>query len=441
MEYALIHGNLLDGKLDNDGRMPVKKDCALLVKDGKIEAILAAGEEIPADYERIDLTGKYILPGLINAHVHLAPSSKPKENAKPTDYGKLSALIRKHPWIVKIFARMQKKMVRELLYSGVTTIRTVGGLQDLDAKMRERIDRGELPGPRILACNTAVSVPGGHFAGLLATESRTPAEAARDVERIAETKPDWIKLMVTGGVLDATEEGEPGVLRMQPEIIKAACDKAHELGYRVAAHVESPEGVRLALENGVDTIEHGAEPDEEILRLFEERKAADICTLSPALPFMLSEKFGKFYGEIGKKNGTIVLNGIMNCAKACLERGIPVGLGTDTGCPYVMQYDMWRELAYFAKYCQVSPDFAIHTATCKNAEILGIAEETGTLDPGKSADFFVVEKNPLEDLRVLRDVYMVALRGKITKAPKLKKDPEVAAELDPFLEEEGAYHL
>lgn len=434
MKYALIRGKLLDGRLDADGRMPVREDCTILVKEGKIERILEAGEEAPADYERIDLAGRYILPGLINAHVHLAPSSRPKENGKPTDYGKLSALIRKHPWIVKIFARMQKKMVREQLYSGVTTIRTAGGLQDLDSKMRDRINRGELPGPRILASNTAVSVPGGHFAGLLATESRTPEEAARDVERIAETNPDWIKLMVTGGVLDATEEGEPGVLRMRPEIIKAACDKAHELGYRVAAHVESPEGVRLALENGVDTIEHGAEPDEEILRLFEERGAADICTLSPALPFMLSEKFGTFYGEIGKKNGTIVLNGIMNCAKACLARGIPVGLGTDTGCPYVMQYDMWRELAYFSKYCQVSPDFAIHTATCKNAEILGIAEETGTLEPGKSADFFVVEKNPLEDLRVLRDVDLVALKGKITNTPKLKRDPEVAAELDPFLD-------
>ena len=123
--------------------------------------------------------------------------------------------------------------------------------------------------------------------GSLAYEARSAQEAADYVRRIAAEKPDLIKLMITGGVLDAEVVGEPGVLRMQPELVHAACDTAHALGMRVAAHVESPEGVRVALENGVDSIEHGAKPDEDILRLFTEKNAFDICTISPALPFAL----------------------------------------------------------------------------------------------------------------------------------------------------------
>lgn len=430
MKYAFINCNLLDGRLDSKGNMPVYKNCTLLVHDERIEAIKTEGEEIPAGHEKVDLNGKYVLPGLINMHVHLAPASKPKKNSKPVNYDRLSELMRKYPWILKGFEILQKKLVREQLYGGVTTIRTVGGIKDLDGKIRDRINRGEIVGPRILTSNTAVSVPGGHFAGLLATESRTPEEVARDVEMIAKTNPDWIKLMVTGGVLDAKEEGEPGVLRMDSEIVKAACEKAHELGYQVAAHVESPEGVRVALANGVDTIEHGAEPDEEIIRLFKERGAAHVCTISPALPFLKSEIFEECYGKIGKRNGNIVLNGIIDCAKICLTNGIPVGLGTDSGCPYVTQYDMWRELVYFSKYCEVTPAFAIYTATCKNAEILGISDETGTLEKGKYADFIVVDSNPLENLCALRQVRLVSTKGKVIKDPKLKKDKMIEAELD-----------
>ena len=104
------------------------------------------------------------------------------------------------------------------------------------------------------------------------------------MEKIAAEQPDLIKLMITGGVMDAVVVGEPGVLRMQPPLVKAACDRAHALGMKVAAHVESPEGVRVALENGVDSIEHGAMPDADILRLLREHGAFQVATLSPAIP-------------------------------------------------------------------------------------------------------------------------------------------------------------
>ena len=220
---------------------------------------------------------------------------------------------------------------------------------------------------------------------------------------------------------------------MPPEYVKAACDEAHRHGLKVAAHVESPEGVRVALENGVDTIEHGAKPDEAILALFKERGACQIATLSPALPYALFDRAVSGVSEMEQYNGAVVFEGIVECARACLKAGIPVGLGTDTGCPYITHYDMWREVNYFHKYCGVSKAFALSTATKKNAELAGLGDRLGTLEPGKCADMIVTAKNPLEDLTALREVAMVIARGKPIRAPKVKKMPQVEAELDKFI--------
>ena len=124
---------------------------------------------------------------------------------------------------------------------------------------------------------------------------------------------------------------------------------------------------------------------------------------------------------------------MLQCARTCLDNGIPVGLGTDTACPYVTHYDMWRELMYFKKYLGVSNEFAIHTATLVNAQIAGIDDVTGSIEVGKSADFMVVNGNPLEDLETLRNPQMVVLRGNVIKKPKVKKFAYVEEELDKYL--------
>ena len=271
------------------------------------------------------------------------------------------------------------------------------------------------------------------MAGSLAYEARTPEEAAACVEKIAAEKPDLIKLMITGGVMDAEVVGEPGVLRMQPALVKAACDKAHALGMKVAAHVESPEGVRVALENGVDSIEHVARPDADILRLFKERGAFQVSTISPAVPYALFDRSISHATYEQQANGLVVFEGIVALAKACLAEGIPVGLGTDTGCPYITHYDMWRELCYFVKYCGVTPAFALHSATLLNAELAGIADVTGSVEAGKAADLIVCPADPLADLTALRRLSMVIRDGWRLENPTVKKMPEVERELDKFL--------
>ena len=371
------------------------------------------------------------MPGLINLHVHLPGSGYPKK--KPQDSAKAAKFVMKNALTRALGRRLCEHYAKTELLSGVTTIRTVGGLGNFDSTIRDRIDAGKIAGPRMLVSDTAVSVPGGHMVGSVAYAAESEEECRVLVQKIIEGRPDWIKLMITGGVLDAKVKGEPGVLKMPPEYVRVCCEEAHKAGYRVAAHVESPEGLRVALENGVDTIEHGAEPDEEIISLFKEKKACDICTLSPAIPLAKFDRALTGATELMQYNGNIVFEGIVACAKKALENGIPVGLGTDTACPFVTHYDMWRELEYFRKYVGVSRAFALYTATKRNAEIAGIGDETGSVEVGKSADFLITEKNPLEDFSALRTPRLVSVRGRIFKNPKVKKNKTCERELDKYM--------
>lgn len=425
MKYALINAMLLDGSENMKAHR-----AAVLVENGRIAAI-ADDESGFGEVKKIDLEGRYLMPGLINMHVHLPGSGMPnytkKQNAKSVNFLMSNIITR------SVVYSLCYKFARTALMSGVTTIRTVGGLRNIDSSIRDDINSGKRLGPRILAANEAVSVPGGHMAGVLAYEAETEDDCVRYVDLIAQDKPDLIKIMVTGGVLDAKVKGEPGELKMPPELIRACCDEAHRLGFKVAAHVESPVGMTAALENGVDFIEHGAEMSDEHLKLYKEHGAAQICTLSPAVPCAEFPMEIAHTTELSRYNGRVVRDGIINCAKRALENGIPVGLGTDTACPFVTHYDMWRELVYFTKYVGVSNTFALHTATLVNARIAGIDDETGSIEIGKSADLLVTDSDPTADLRALRTAYMVVMRGRVINKPKLKKFDYVEQELDKHL--------
>lgn len=416
--------------------MQVQEGQVILVGNERITEILPAEEAgkrnlKASGYEEIDLQGKYILPGLINMHVHLAGNGKPQK--KQRDNEALVKKIMSNGLTKAIAYHMVCGFAKDELYSGVTTIRTVGGLGDFDTRLRDDIAAGKKPGPRILAANEGISVPGGHMAGSVAIAAGSIEEALQHLEIAKAQKVDLVKLMITGGVLDAKEKGVPGELKMAPEMVKAVCDKAHAMGYKVAAHVESPKGVKVALQNGVDSIEHGAKVDEEMIALFKEHNAFLCTTLSPALPYALFDRSITNASEVEQFNGNVVFEGIIDCAKAAIANDIPVVLGNDVGCPWITQYDFWRELYYFHKYVGVSNTFALYTATCRGAEMAGIGDITGTLDPGKCADMIVVEKNPLEDIGALRNVDMVVSQGKVLRSPKVKKKQIVETELDKFL--------
>ena len=426
MKFAYRNAHLLDGTRDM-----LPRDGLAVLTDGETIAGIVPEEAVPEGFEPVDLGGKYLMPGLINLHVHLAGNGKPQKKQRDNEKlvrrlmgTGLSRAVAYH--VVADFARLE-------VMSGVTTIRTVGGLGDFDTRLRDEIAAGARPGPRILAANEGISVPGGHMAGSVAVAAEDIPQALRQVDRAREQGVDLIKLMITGGVMDAKAKGVPGELKMPPEMVKAVCDRAHSLGYPVAAHVESTEGVRVALENGVDSIEHGAKLDERLIRLFRHRGACLCTTLSPALPYALFDRSVTHATEAEQFNGNVVFEGIIACAKAALENDIPVVLGNDVGCPWITQYDFWRELCYFRKYVGVSNAFALHTATGRAAEVMGLGSVTGTIEVGKSADLIVTRGNPLADLRALRSVDMVVARGQRYDAPRVKYNARVMAELDKFL--------
>lgn len=419
------NANILDGTRD----MTLQENKVILVNGDKIAGIYD-NHGIPKNAKVIDLEGGYVLPGLINLHCHLPGSGKPMQIRQPSSG---TPGIGNSRFAQKLIHYILKKMcyanARTELLSGVTTIRTVGGIGTWDSQIRDAINSGKKTGPNILAADEAISVPGGHMAGLMAYPATTSVEEAVSyVDKIAETRPDLIKIMVTGGVLDADETGTPAPMKMSEEQIEAICNRAHSLGFYVAAHAESPEGVKAALQHGVDTVEHGAELNEELIHLFRINRAKLVCTISPALPMKLLDA-GLMPDERYKTNGTIVCDGIISAAKTALENNITVGLGNDVGCPYVTHYDFWRELIYFNKYVGASAADTLHTATQVNAQIAGIDKLTGTVETGKLADMIVVKENPLEHLETLRNVSMVIKSGKIVRG-KIKKIKEIDDLLD-----------
>ena len=392
MKRAYINGILLDGTQ----HMEPQAHKVLLCEDGVITAVADEGTDLDG-YEVIDLHGGYAMPGLINLHVHLAGNGKP--SAKPRDNAALVRKILSNGLTRAVAYRMVCSYAKLELLGGVTTIRTVGGI-----------------------------------AGSVAVAAHNNGEALTQLTKVSTQRVDLVKLMITGGVLDAAEKGTPGELKMPPEMVKAVCDQAHAMGYPVAAHTESPEGVKVALENGVDSIEHGAKMDEETVKLYKEHGAFLCTTISPALPYALFDTAVSGASEKDQYNGRIVFDGIVESAKTALANGIPVGLGNDVGCPYITQYDFWRELCYFHKYCGVSNQFALYTATLRNARLAGVGDVTGSLEVGKSEDLIVTRQNPLDDLRALQHLELVACRGRVVKKPAPKRNQTVDKLLDPYLE-------
>ena len=426
MKYAYINGKILSGDKD----MQVKQGLVIVTEGEKITDIVKEVPKSP-DMKVVDLDGRYIMPGLINMHVHLAGNGKPQK--KQRDNEKLVKTLMGTALSRAVAYKVVSDFARTELLSGVTTIRTVGGLGDFDTRLRDEIAAGKRVGPRILAANEGISVPGGHMAGSVAVAAHSMDEALKQLEHAENEKVDLVKLMITGGVLDAKEKGVPGELKMKPEMVKGVCDRAHAAGYKVAAHVESPEGVKVALANGVDSIEHGAKPDDEMIRLFKEKNAFLCTTISPAVPYALFDRSLTNATEVEQYNGNIVFDGIVECARAALANDIPVVLGNDVGCPWITQYDFWRELCYFHKYTGVSNAFALYTATKRSAELAGIGDITGSIEKGKCADMIVTKDNPLDRLEALRHVDMVIARGRVIYSPKIKVNSLVERELDKFL--------
>lgn len=422
--YVLTNVNVVD----------VKKGSIIENANVYVEGSKIVSFDAPDGVKKIDCKGKFLVPGLINMHVHLFGSGKPSNtvNAKGDSQAKTIKFV-KTPLGRIVLHLLYSSQLKLTINSGTTTIRSVGDIEWEDVYQRDKINAGKKIGPRILASGYAICTPGGHADGAISMHGVTKEELENLVVLNKEHNVDWIKIMVTGGVMDAKEAGNTG-LKMSKEQIKWVCDKAHSLGYRVCAHVESTEGVEASVYGGVDTIEHSGALTDELVAEMKKKGTITTCTISPAYPYAKFDKEMTHCTDAQTLTAQVVAEGVVASAKRSLAEGMVIGLGTDASCPYAFHYAMWRELLYFTKLVGGSNELALKMATIGNAEILGLDKEIGSIEKGKEADMLLVDENPFKNIRTLSVPRMVCKGGAMIKNPKLTRYADFEKLLDDLIE-------
>ncbi len=433
---ALINCNIIDGNKDSkvisNGVILIQNKVEEGQEPGKILKVGLAEEiEIPQEYKKIDLKGQYVLPGLINAHCHLFGSGKPMKvmNLSDETMKKLMRLLGTSigKWIS---IRMMKKNAQNALNAGVTTLRSMGDPFYLDVKLRKMIEEGKILGPRLLVSGLGICPTGGH-GGAFGFMADSKGEIRKRVRKNIREEVDCIKILSTGGVMDARIVGEAGRPQMTVEEIEIACTEAHRGNLLVATHCESTEGIREALNGGVDTIEHGADIPDDLIPLFKNNPKAlrGYTALTPTISAgmalaTLPIKDTKIT-PVKFENAKLIEKEMILGLRKAYENGIRFCIGTDASVPYSTHYGVWKELKYYLKYTDMSAQEAIYFATKNTAEILGLSDITGSIEEGKFADLQVVPENPLENIDTLGNVTMVVIKGNVIRHPKVKKVKKV----------------
>jgi len=424
MNYAFTNCTMIEGPAD---KLPLS-DALILVNSttGKIEQTgLRKDILIPSNYEIIDLSGRFVMPGLINAHAHLIASGKPSIGDNKSTRFLLKFL--KTPVGKSLALRMIRKNIENALNAGVTTIRAMGDPYYFDIKARNLVDSGRAAGPRLLVSGKLICTTGGHGDLLTPLVIDSSWEGRKAVRSNAGMLVDHIKLISTGGVTDSRKIGEAGQVQMTLKEIGAVCEEAHRRNLTVGCHAESTRGVKEALIAGVDTIEHGADFDDEIISLFLNNPqslrgySSYIPTLSA--PFNILKNKNKLtdWDVVKLTNAGLVFDGQKRGVYKAIKAGIKTGCGTDSGVPFVTHYNVWEELVLLIKYGGITPAAALEAATIGTAEIIGIDDLSGSITAGKQADMIVLSDNPLEKIETLAVPLMVAAGKTLIRNPKVKK--------------------
>ena len=434
--FAITHATVLLG--DREGTS-IEDATVLVDGNGSITGV-GAGLPVPAGTRIIHGAGKFVAPGLINAHAHLFSDGKPLPafmTGEKTE-NKVAAFMHSPFGRRMLYGRAKKNIVTQM-NSGVTTIRSLGDVRYEVVRVRNEIEAGDYLGPRVYPSGPLLAATGGHGTPTIALVTDDPWTGRRHVRANLRNGVSAIKIAATGGVTDARAIGEAGRPQMTEQEMAAICDEAHNAGVIVAAHAQSPEGLRRCLRAGVDTIEHGSSMDDEIVELFKDNpnalhgSSALVPTLMACLPLVKLDPSITGIDHIVRANAEMILEEMLAGIRAALEHGITIGMGTDSGLTYVTHYNTWRELDYVSRYGGLTPAEALHAATGANARMLGISDLTGGVEVGKQADFVLLGSNPLEDgFRAFDSPVLVSVSGALIEEPAVKRFPDIDAKLDSF---------
>ena len=377
----------------------------ILIQGGKIASV-GPDTQVPggAQAEIVDLSNATVLPGLIDAHTHITFDPN-------FGYSSLAISVPRE-------ALIGARNARVTLEAGFTTVRNVGASGFSDVALRDAINAGDVPGPRMLVSGPALSITGGHCDNnLLPFDYHAQEEGVADgveavqhkTREIIKYGADVIKICATGGVLSKGDD--PNVAQFTLEEMKAIVADAHRLGRKVAAHTHGAQGVIWASEAGVDSVEHGHLMNDEAIATLKKNGTYLVPTLylmdwqrenaaQANLPDFAKRKM-EMVSEMGKMN-----------AKKAFAAGVKIGFGTDAAV-----YPHGLNAHEFAVYVKLgmTPLQAIQTATINDADLLGWSDKVGTIEPGKWADIVAVDGDPLADVTTLERVKFVMKGGEVVK--------------------------
>jgi imidazolonepropionase-like amidohydrolase len=396
-------GKLLDVRTGN-----YSTDQMIWIEGDRIKAVGKAADiqrQMPSDAKIIDLSKATVLPGLIDCHVHLTMS--------PNLLGPAGLRI-SYPRSALIGARN----ARVTLEAGFTTVRNVAAAGYSDIALRDAINAGDVPGPRMLVSGPALSITGGHGdENYLAPQFEFSNDGVADgvdavVHKVRENikyGADVIKMMATGGVL--SEGDNPALAQYSPEEMKAIVDTAHELGRKVAAHAHGALGIKYAVLAGVDSIEHGSYINDEDIQLMKEHGTYLVPTVYLEDWLMQNMKNLGFTASMREKANTVLPIAEKNESHA-LKSGLKIALGTDAAV-----YPHGLNAHEFGKMVEMglTPLQSIQAGTANAAHLLGWSDRVGTIEAGKFADLVAVHGDPLTNIHVLENVRFVMKGGEVIK--------------------------